>query len=265
MPRNPALAQIVHDTNLAETKGSGIRAMRRLMKTAHLAPPTFESNRSGNSFTTILLLHNFLNPEDLKWLTRFDALSLNDAQKMALIFVRELGAIDNTTYRQFGDCDTLHASADLRKLKDHGLLEGKKGGRSTYYVATSMLLNPYGSPANPYGSPANPYGEAVNPYGDRTPRTYESLLAELPEEIKTQVCGLKKREKDPTVIYNLIEQLCCIRAYRLVDLSILLKRKQDTLAEYLKVLLDKKIVGYRFPEMIRHPDQAYLTVKENTK
>jgi len=290
IPRNPALAQILHDTNLAETKGSGIRAMRRLMKTAHLAPPTFESNRSGNSFTTILLLHNFLNPEDLKWLTRFNALSLNDAQRMALIFVRELGAIDNTTYRQFGDCDTLHASADLRKLKDNGLLEGRKGGRSTYYVATSMLLNtygepiimdgevvnPYGAPANPYGAPVNPYGEAVNPYGERvdlttnsstisTPRTYENLLAELPEDMKEQIRGLKKREKDPSKIFNLIEQLCCIRAYRLVDLSTLLKRKQDTLAEYLKVLLDDEIIGYRFPEMIRHPEQAYLTLKKNPK
>ena len=46
VPRNPSLAQVLHDTNLAETKGSGIRAMRRLMKNAHLAPPSFESNRS---------------------------------------------------------------------------------------------------------------------------------------------------------------------------------------------------------------------------
>jgi len=297
IPRNPALAQILHDTNLAETKGSGIRAMRRLMKAAHLAPPTFESNRSGNTFTTILLLHNFLNPDDLKWLARFGDLNLNDAQKMALIFIRELGAIDNTTYRQFGDCDTLHASADLRKLKDQGLLEGKRGGRSTYYVATKALLNTYGEPVimdgkpvnpyaeavnpygesvNPYAGSVNPYGETVNPYGDRvdlttnssissTPRTYENLLAELPEDIKEKVLDLKKRELDQTKIFQIIENLCLIRAYRLVDLSTLLKRKQDTLAEYLKVLLDDEIIGYRFPEMIRHPEQAYLTLKKDNK
>ena len=85
---------------------------------------------------------------------------------MALIFIRELGAIDNTTYRQFGDCDTLHASADLRKLKEEGLFEAKKGGKATYYIATGKLLNTYGESVNPYGESVNPYGESVNPYGE---------------------------------------------------------------------------------------------------
>lgn len=40
MLRNPRISEIFHDTNLAETKGTGIGAMRRLMKEAGLMPPT---------------------------------------------------------------------------------------------------------------------------------------------------------------------------------------------------------------------------------
>ena len=69
--RNPYIAAVFHETNLAETKGSGIRAMRRLLAASHLAPPTFESNRSDNTFSTRLLLHHFLSKDDLKWLEQY--------------------------------------------------------------------------------------------------------------------------------------------------------------------------------------------------
>jgi len=50
---------------------------------------------------------------------------LNDAQKQALIFVREVGAIDNQAYRQMADCDALMASNELRRLKSCKLLNSK--------------------------------------------------------------------------------------------------------------------------------------------
>lgn len=88
--RNPFIAAVFHETNLAETKGSGIRSMRRLMEQAHLAPPTFESDRMNNQFTVRLLLHHFLNEADVKWLSNFSKLMLSDTQKQALVFVREV-------------------------------------------------------------------------------------------------------------------------------------------------------------------------------
>ncbi|MBP6356299.1 MAG: putative DNA binding domain-containing protein, partial [Paludibacter sp.] len=87
--RNPFIAAVFHDTNLAETKGSGIRAMRRLMQEAHLVPPTFESSREDNEFTARLLLHHFLDEKDIEWLRQFEHFNLSDPQMQALIFVRE--------------------------------------------------------------------------------------------------------------------------------------------------------------------------------
>ena len=133
-PRNRYIAAVFHDTNLAETKGSGIRTMRRLLEEAEMAPPTFESNHSNNEFTARLLLHHFLSEEQLTWLNQFDGLSLNLDQKKALIFLKGAGAINNPTYRQIAGCDTLTASADLRKLREVSLIEQKGKSTATYYV-----------------------------------------------------------------------------------------------------------------------------------
>ena len=150
--RNPFIASVFHDTNLAETKGSGIRAMRRLMEAAHLTPPTFESRRDSNEFTSRLLLHHFLNEEDLVLLKQFDEMNLSDAQKQALIFVREVGAIDNQTYRQMADCDTLKASNELRVLRNNKLLIAKGKARATYYIA-SEIINNGSAPAQELSAP----------------------------------------------------------------------------------------------------------------
>ena len=207
IPRNPALAQVLHDTNLAETKGSGIRAMRRLMKAAHMAPPSFESNCKGNSFTSILLLHHFLNPDDLKWLACFDAYELNDAQNIALIFIRELGAIDNATYRQLGRCDTLKSSADLIKLRQLGLVVSKKGGRSTYYVASDNLLMSYSLNQNTHGESQNTHGDSQQSQ-DVSRSNRDSLWNDLPDEIRLRIGLLKAREINREKVESTILCLC---------------------------------------------------------
>ena len=142
MLRNPRISEIFHDTNLAETKGTGIGAMRRLMKEAGLMPPTFESNHEANKFTARLLLHHFLSKENVEWLAQYAEFGLVNEQKLALVFVREVGAIDNATYRQL-DSSITHARArlEIHKLCDLGFLEKKGQGRNTYYIRTSKVVS----------------------------------------------------------------------------------------------------------------------------
>lgn len=142
MNRNPFIASIFHETNLAETKGSGIRTMRRLMDEAKMVPPTFESDHSGNEFTIRLLLHHLVSEEDILWLKEFQHFGLSDAQKRALIFVRETGAADNPAYRQINGCDSLKASSDLRQMRDLGILQQKGKSRSTYYIPDQVFYDP---------------------------------------------------------------------------------------------------------------------------
>ena len=161
MLRNPRISEIFHDTNLAETKGTGIGAMRRLMKEAGLMPPTFESNHEANKFTARLLLHHFLSKENMEWLAQYAEFGLGNEQKLALVFVREVGAIDNATYRQL-DSSITHARArlEIHKLCNLGFLEKKGQGRNTYYIRTSKVVS---------------LGERLRPQDERLPPQHGTL------------------------------------------------------------------------------------------
>ena len=160
MLRNPRISEIFHDTNLAETKGTGIGAMRRLMKEAGLMPPTFESNHEANKFTARLLLHHFLSKENMEWLAQYAEFGLVNERKLALVFVREVGAIDNATYRQL-DSSITHARArlEIHKLCDLGFIEKKGQGRSTYYIRTSKVVS--------LGERLRPQNERLLPQDER--------------------------------------------------------------------------------------------------
>ena len=193
MLRNPRISEIFHDTNLAETKGTGIGAMRRLMKEAGLMPPTFESNHEANKFTARLLLHHFLSKENMEWLAQYAEFGLVNEQKLALVFVREVGAIDNATYRQL-DSSITHARArlEIHKLCDLGFLEKKGQGRNTYYIRTSKVVS-LGERLRPDGERLLPQDERLLPQhgilGERLPPQDERLLPQhgtLGEKIPPQ-------------------------------------------------------------------------------
>jgi ATP-dependent DNA helicase RecG len=115
--------------------------MRELMSENSLSLPLLESDRANNSFMTMLLFHHFLSPEDLTWLKSFESHNLNEEEMKAMISAREVGAINNSTYRDINrHVDTLTASKQLKKLCDCGLLDKKGRGSATYYVITSQAL-----------------------------------------------------------------------------------------------------------------------------
>ena len=190
MLRNPRISEIFHDTNLAETKGTGIGAMRRLMKEAGLMPPTFESNHEANKFTARLLLHHFLSKENMEWLAQYAEFGLVNEQKLALVFVREVGAIDNATYRQ-QDPSITHARArlEIHKLCDLGFIEKKGQGRSTYYIRTSKVVS-LGERLRPQGERLLPQhgtlGERLLPQhgtlGEKIPPQHGTLGEKIPPQ-----------------------------------------------------------------------------------
>lgn len=295
--RNPFIAAVFHDSNLAETKGSGIRAMRRLMQESHLAPPTFESSRENNEFTSRLLLHHFLGENDIDWLNSLKSIELNDSQKIALLFVREVGAIDNQTYRQMADCDTLKASSDLKLLKNQDLLKSKGKGKATYYIAGDKLnteprfvstdagaLNtePNDVVENKRNTPNTDASITLNTDAGllstdvnalstdatdelsteaKAVNRYE-LMKELPEHLKETIIMLKERENNPEKIKELIVELCKIRYYRLIEIASLLQKGDNYISrKFIKPMIDSNELTYQFPDMIKHPEQAYKTVE----
>jgi ATP-dependent DNA helicase RecG len=256
--RNPLIAAVFHETNLAETKGSGIRVMRSLMLAAQMTPPTFESDREGNTFTARLLLHHFLSPEDLEWLSIFRFFDLNDSQKKALIFVREVGAIDNKAYRQLSEADVLRASQELRALRDLNLLDPKGRGRSTYYVPSDPL-------ATVIQHSGKPLPDHLKPLSDQFPGLSDQLTTlpdHLPQDLKKAIESLGRRTKDAEKVNKVICDLCAWRPLSSSQLSRLLQRHEKYLLEhFINPLRESGRIQYTIPDLPNHPNQMYTASK----
>ena len=272
--RNPFISTIFHDTNLAETKGSGIRSMRGHMKKAGMMPPTFESNRSANQFTARLLLHHLLDNDTIQWLAPYADYSLNNEQRLALVFVREVGAIDNITYRQLNsDINISKASADLHDMCKKGLLEQKGQSRSSYYIAGEQFVNgrvddslnsiAAGENSNAIGE--NSIGDSLNSRGKAPLNSRGEFLnsrgQQLPKILEERIKKIGKRAK-PDEMKKLVIELCSLEPMSLLELANILKRKPSSLRYlYVNPLIESGELFYTIPEMLSHPDQKYTTVK----
>ena len=283
--RNPFISTIFHDTNLAETKGSGIRSMRGHMKKAGMMPPTFESNRSANQFTARLLLHHLLDNETIQWLGSYSQYSLNNEQRLALVFVREVGAIDNMTYRQLNsDINNQKASVDLHDMCAKGLLGQKGQSRSTYYIAGEKFVNggaigennndaeengnANSSRAN--GEMCRANGEMCRADGEMCRANEEMCRADeemcraekLPDELKQRIEKMGKRMSSKDM-ESLIIDLCEFEPLSLAEIASLLHRNIRALRNhYIKSLIKSGKLFYTIPEMLNHPDQKYTTIKK---
>ena len=260
--RNPNIAEILHETRFAETKGSGIRVMQAKMKENGLAAPTFESDRDSDEFTVICLFHHFLNESDWDWLSRFSSLDLSEDQMKALIFVREVGAIDNSTYRSLTLTDTLTASKSLRALRSMDLLNDKGSGARTHYVSGIQMLlrETAGKARRPDDSfPANMEGiHAKRPaiHVSGAPPRLEDLPSHL--RIAVRTFQLKKR-KSPEKAAELVLGLCSWRALSVAEIAgFLLRTPAYVSQKYLSPLIATGQLTYLFPEMVQHPQQKYV-------
>ena len=276
--RNPFIAAVFHETNLAETKGSGVRTMRALMEKANLLPPTFESDHGRNQFTVRLLLHHFLGTDDVQWLSTFEIYGLNEDQKRALIFTREVGAIDNSSYRQLNGVDILKASSDLRDMRIKELLDQKGKGRATYYVVGKNFVSgneaedskptvSVSAPVDDLKTP--PLEDSEPPLGDSEPprkvegAKSEEILKRLPQELISEIPLFRKRIQDKSLLSDFICRLCEADSFQIHELSIILnKTEKYLLFNFIKPLREKGMLEYTIPDMPNHFKQAYRAVKK---
>jgi ATP-dependent DNA helicase RecG len=249
--RNPRISDIFHEINLAEAKGSGIRRMRIMMTEAHLAEPTFESDRGANTFTIRLLLHHFLGEDDIIWLKRFECYNLDDNQKKALIFLRETEAIDNLAYRQLSGEDTLHASVALRELRDIGLIEQKGRGNSTYYIPTEILFQD--DMLKLQDSDSSMQDNDVTMQDNDSSMQDSKLVEEVLKRLKMRL--------NFAVLSQIIVDLCKIKGFERVELSALIKRDETYVRTILTKLVKSGRLKMKYPEMPKHPHQAYIATE----
>lgn len=246
--RNPSIAEILHETRFAETKGSGIRVMRQRMREAGLAEPTFISSRDDDRFTAVFLLHHFLSEEDWVWLAQFKDFELADELLRALIYLREMGAIDNACYRNLNQVDTLAASGALRKLKELGLVVARGNGSRTHYVPGPQFLSLDRRPTPP---------PPVLTMHARASTMHGSTAKALPIAIAVEIGKLGKRV-EPNRLEGLIERICAFQPSSAEELAGWLGKTRNWLTnKYLFRMVREGRLEYTIPDMVKHPAQRY--------
>jgi ATP-dependent DNA helicase RecG len=285
--RNPIIAAVLHEIRFAETKGSGIRVMRGLLREAGLSPPSFNSNRDADQFTATLLFHHFLDTEDVTWLQRIGAGDLGDDGMRALIFARETGMVTNADLRELTGLDTLGASACLRRLRNRNLLVQRERGTATYYeVSITAEVVAYGlmqerslptdgkppnlggeppnlgaEPPNLGGKPPNLGGEPPN-LGAEPPRLMGpdgAGLPPVPNDLRMAIAALGAHAPAPQ-LHDVVAGLCGWRAMTRSELSGLLGRSPDYLRSHLKTMVDAGRLTLAYPDQPNHPQQSYSAV-----
>jgi ATP-dependent DNA helicase RecG len=253
--RNPAIAAVLHELNWAETKGSGIRTMRRMAGEAGLPLPEFASDRQKNEFKVTLFLHHLLTAEDYAWLKALAGDPLSGDEAKALIYARETGAVDNTACRDFSRLDTLQASSLLRRLRDRGLLEKQGAGSRTYYTLSSpqirVDLHPeQGKLALEGGNQSDEGGKQSNQGGKRA-------LPDLPPELTTRLPERGQR-LDGADLRQLIRDLCKWHPLRGEELATLLHKDLKYLRnKHLTEMVQTGQLAFLYPESPNHALQAY--------
>lgn len=256
--RNEKIAAVLHETRYAETKGSGIRAMREAMAKVNLTPPTFESDREKDNFVVTFLFHHFLNADDVTWLGHFSELDLSEDEQKALVFAREMSAINNAAYRDINRVETLVASGHLRKLRDHGLLDQKGRGAQTYYIPTERMLHPQkpSTSARPGTPVITAQAQGLTP----VLRAQAQGLSPLPTELAAAIEALGERATVEAV-KPVILQLCAWKPLKAEQIATILGRGQSHIVRrYLAPMIRDGQLEYVYPDQPAHPQQAYRAV-----
>ena len=274
--RNPTLAAVLHDLNLAEAKGTGVRSMRRLAAEAGLTLPEFHSSREADEFRVTLFLHNLLTEDDHAWLRSLTPEALDADEVKVLIYARATGAVDNSACRDFSGLDTLAASRVLRRLRDRGLLDKEGSGSGTYYVLArpepsgqtpsagpSQLALDMGDPESPHGK--GPAGGDLAPSMGGLPKSPHAGDG-IPPELQARICaaGAKPRQAE---LRALVLALCALRPFTVAELCQALGRRdaKELRRTHLRPLRAEGLLALKYPETEKHPHQAYLSVMDDER
>ncbi len=251
--RNDKIAAVLHEINIAETKGTGIRTMRDLMRGANLTVPLIESDRGTNQFTLTFLTHHLFDKQDIEWLKFFKDYNLSDEDARTLIVIREMGVITNADYRMINGVDTLIASVQLRRLRDLELLEQKGKGNATYYVPTQKMLFPEKTLHTGLLSEGVP--PHISPLSEGVPPHISPLSGDLREIV--QKVG---KRAPPSIIKQVVKQLCSTRPFKPSEIALLLRRNQRYIRDhYLTPMVESGELELGFPDTPAHFQQSYQT------
>ena len=178
------------------------------------------------------MVRPFYNEDDIKWLKLFDKFNLNINQKEALIFAREVGAVDTLTYSQMNLVPASTAFEELLSMEKTGLLIKKGRTDDVAYYKFNEISQ-------------------VN-----LPSRDETSQVDVSDELKERISKLGKKVSQDQIKAIIIE-LCEIHPRTRKELAGILHKSEEYLRkEILPGMLGKEL-SLLYPERPNAPNQAY--------
>lgn len=268
--RNPKIAEMFDHAGLADRAGSGFVRLLREWKELGYRTPRLASRRDAYEFELELRLVSLLAPQDIAWLESLEQ-DWKDEERLALVFARHEGAVDNQTLRRTSGLSILDASKILRSLRDRGYLTMIGAGRAARYILGSVCAPtlPHSGETLPDSNDALPHsGTALPDSNDALPGTDQRRLdasterdasASMESRLAMMSASVARtRRTSPEVLRMTILALCAEYDLTIEDLARHLGRSlghmQNVVAELvrsgaLSPLLDPP----------NHPHQRYRT------
>ncbi len=165
-------------------------------------------------------------------------------------------------------------------MRDTGLLDAKGKGRATYYIpgkeliARISLSRELSAPVPELSAPvpelsapvpelSAPVPELSAPVTGLISSVQESLLSQLPDELKELLDNVGLKCRDEKKIELIIHRLCQFRSMKLNEIAVILNRQPKyVLRKYIQPMMKEGVLRYTIPDMANHPDQAYTINKQ---
>ena len=172
-------------------------------------------------------------------------------QRTALVFLREVGAIDAVAYRQLTGCKPKLVAKELAGIKDQGLMIQKGRTRGTYYVPAGSLEESIEDEKHKLISQAQAVtSQAQTPISQAQ---NEGMPISLAERIK----ALPRRTKGESELLSIIVDICAWRPQTNDSLAVMLHRSPEYIRKFVAKHVGKEL-DYLYPMMPHHPRQAYV-------
>ena len=139
----------------------------------------------------------------------------------------------------------------MSMMRDAGLLEMKGRDKPTDYVPFDRLPAAKHDTTPPQAQTPAPQPQTTAPQSQTT--------APIPKDLESDLAALGRKAPRERVV-ELMVRLCSCRAMTKEDLMKYLNRSEATIRHIATSLLGKRL-SYLYPEVIHHPNQAYVALE----
>ncbi|WP_199426087.1 ATP-binding protein [Thermaerobacillus caldiproteolyticus] len=263
--RNPNLFKMFILIGLCKRAGSGLKHIEITWKQHQWKQPEFlqHTNPERTILTLTIQSSKYLFPDEMA--ASYETVHVDDMQQHENddmnepMFEQVANSVNNDLYSVNKNHNSVNNDKNsINKGVDSMNNDVKSVNKDPDFI--SDMMNSVNKDSNFINNPSN----SVNNKNDRSSEMASFVESGQIHEELWNIAELarKKKRLHPSVMEQIILQLCAKKPLMLKELATLLARTPDGLRNnYLAKLLDEGKIQLKYPNQPNHPRQAYITKK----